>query len=200
MVVGPTAPTRAVENWIPTSNPFCLPEPPAWFKDELYAFDPELRIFPSTNEPVYRVMRTVRVMPPWTVFMQTKPDTAVAIAHRLTPVTSVLPQAVLGFSWARVLLHLAEHDQHQFDNAEAVTRQVEGFEERQERRIQVGQADEADARAIDFYRAYRGMDGSRVSLAHVKPEGARTRRVGRRKAYRPVGAGAGAFFTGRGAR
>ena len=191
---------RTVENHIPTVSPYCLPKPPAWFLDELFAYDSELRIFASTNEPLYRIMRHVRTSQPWTVFLKEKPDTAIAARFNLYPVTSVNPSALLGFSWGRVLLDLQERDQWNFENSAAVTRHVEGFEERSEQRLITGQLDEADQRAIDMYRAYRGMNGERTSLAYRAPDGARTKNPSARPrpAYRPRNAGAGAFFTGRG--
>ena len=190
---------RTVENFIPTVSPYALAKPPDWFLDELAAYDPELRIFASLTDPLYRVMRHVRTSQPWTVFLKEKPDTGIAVRFGLYPVTSVNPQAILGFSWGRVLLHLQEHDQAQFPNADAVTRQLEGFEALSDRRIQSTQDDEADMRAIDLYRAYKGMNGERVSLAYRKPDGAGpSSQAGRpRRVYRPQNAGAGAFFTGR---
>jgi len=190
---------RRTENYIPTVSPYSLPKPADWFLDELYAFDPALRIFPSLDQPLYRIMRVMTTSQPWTVFMDKKPDTAIAVRFNLYPVTSVNPSTLLGFSWGRVLLDLQERDQWRFKNAGAVTRQLEGHEVAAEQRLIAGQADEADMRSIDMYRAYQGMNGSRTSLAYATPDGARSKSLsGRpRRAYRPQNAGAGAFFTGR---
>lgn len=190
---------RRVENYIPTVSPYSLPKPADWFLDELFAFDPELRIFPSLDQPLYRIMRVMHTSQPWTVFMEKKPDTQIAIRFNLYPVTSVNPSTLLGFSWGRVLLDLQERDQWQFKNSRAVASHIEGAEDRAEASVIAGQIDEADMRSIDMYRAYQGMNGSRTSLAHRTPDGA----VGKvlkgppRRAYRPQNAGAGAFFTGR---
>lgn len=195
------AQARPVENFIFTVSPFCLPQPPAWFLDELYAQDPMLRIFASLDQPLYRIMRVMTTSQPWTTFLEHKPDTGIAKRFGLYPVTSVNPSALLGFSWARVLLDLQERDQWKFRNAGVCMGRIEGAEERAEQRLIASQMDEADQRAIDMYRAYRGMTGSRTSLAYRTPEGAgkgRSSARGPTRAYRPQGAGSGALFTGRG--
>jgi hypothetical protein len=196
-----SASRRPVENFIYTVSPFSLQKPADWFLDELYAHDPQLRIFASMSDPLYRIMRKMTVDAPWTTFLKHKPDTAIAVAHGLYPVTSVNPSVLLGFSWARVLLDLQERDQWKFRHAGVVAGRLEGAEEDQEQRIVLSQGDEADQRAIDLYRAYRGATGSRTSLAYRTPDGVtagRSRPSARpRRAYRPQGAGTGAFFTGR---
>lgn len=199
------APRRAIENFIWTSNPFGLATPPDWFLDQMFAYDPELRIFPSTFEPFYRIMRRTRASQPWTTFLAHKPDTAVAIAHKLWPVMSVLPQALAGFSWGRVLIEIAERDQQRFANADAVERRKQSFDDAAERSMNNAIEAEIDARSGDAYRAYKFLNGERVSLAHRTPDGVGgirkihgSSRKSPRKAYRPSDAGAGAFFTGRG--
>lgn len=189
---------RRVENFIYTVSPYALQKPADWFLDELYAFDPQLRIFASLDQPLYRIMRVMTVSAPWQVAVKDKPDTQIAIRFGLYPVTSVNPSALAGFSWGRVLLDLQERDQWQFKDAAAVTRRVEGAEDAAGQRIITGQLDEADMRSIDMYRAYKGMNGERTSLAYRTPDGARTSSSARpRRAYRPQNAGTGAFFTGR---
>lgn len=194
------ATARPVENFIYTPSPYALQKPPAWFLDELYAHDPQLRIFASLDQPLYRVMRVMTTSQPWTTFLEHKPDTAIAKRFNLYPVTSVNPSVLLGFSWARVLLDLQERDQWQFRNAGVVAGRIEGAEERAELRMIAAQSDEADQRAADFYRTIRGVTGSRTSLAFHTPDGVFRKSPSARaprRAYRPQGAGAGAFFTGR---
>lgn len=193
------AAARPVENFIYTPSPYALQKPPAWFLDELYAQDPQLRIFASLDQPLYRVMRVMTTSQPWTTFLKHKPDTAIAQRFNLYPVTSINPSVLLGFSWARVLLDLQERDQWRFRHAGVVAGRIEGAEERTEQRVITGQMDEADQRAGDFYRAYQGMNGSRTSLAYRTPDGVRSMSPSARprRAYRPQGAGAGALFTGR---
>lgn len=191
---------RTTENYIYTPSPYALQKPAEWFLDELFAYDPELRIFASLDQPLYRIMRRTRNSQPWTVFLKDKPDTAIAIRFGLYPVTSVNPSALAGFSWARVLLDLQERDQWKFRNAGDVVRQVEGADDAREQRIITEQLSEVDARAGDMYRAYKNMNGERVSLAYRTPDGVTRQSPSARaprRAYRPQGAGAGAFFTGR---
>lgn len=200
-------PRRTIENYIWTSNPFGLAKPPDWFLDQMFAYDPELRIFPSTFEPFYRVMRRVSSSQPWTKFIAHKPDTAIAVAHKLYPVMSVIPQTLLGFSWGRVLMELAERDQQRFANPDAVERRKQDIDDAREASTNRAIAGELDARNGDFYRAYKFISGERVSLAHSASDGiggARSHRASPRsprprKAYRPTGGGAGAIWTGRGA-
>lgn len=198
-------PRRAIENFIWTSNPFGLATPPAWFLDQMFAYDPELRIFPSTFEPFYRIMRRTRQSQPWTTFLEHKPDTAIAVAHKLWPVMSVLPQAIAGFSWGRVLVEIAERDQQRFANPDAVERRKQEMDDEIARSTDRQIEAEIDARSGDAYRAYKYLNGERVSLAHRTPDGVGgirkingSSRKTPRAAYRPAASGSGAFFTGRG--
>lgn len=198
------APTRRIETWIPTANPFCLPKPPDWFLDELYAYDEMLRIFASVYEERYQIMRKTTTSPPWTRVIENKPDTAIAVHHKLWPVLRIIPFQSLGFSWARALLVVKEHDQQRFSSGMAVARHLEAREERAAQVLAATQADEADQRAADFYKTMRTLTGGRTSLAFRRPEGAgfgkmARRRPAPRRAYRPEGAGAGAMFVGRSA-
>jgi hypothetical protein len=201
------APRRAIENYIWTSNPFGLAQPPDWFLDQMFAYDPELRIFPSMFEPFYRIMRKVHTAQPWTKFIAHKPDTAIAVAHKLWPVMSIIPQTILGFSWGRVLMEIAERDQQRFANPGAVADHLEGHEQGAIDRIDRDIASETDARSGDFFRAFQNLSGQRISMAYNAPDGVGSvklingpSRTKPRRAYRPSGgvSSSRAFFTGRG--
>lgn len=186
-------------NWIETANPFQLAKPPESFLEQLFTHDPQLRIFASTSDPLYRVSRIVGARcRPWLKFLKEYPDTAINIQYAMWPVGSVYPPRIGGFSWARVLLELQERDQHQFDSGDAVADRLDEFDVQHERALDAAIANEADARAGDLYGTYQLMNGSSVSLAHRKHEGARTgqRRLVSRP-YRPAGSGPVALFTGR---
>jgi hypothetical protein len=81
-------------NYLAVPNPFALAEPPAWFLQQLAVFDPDLVIFPSQEEAVFRVARRVRRMPPTAqvsfTLLRHRPDTRIYAQHRLVPVTTIL--------------------------------------------------------------------------------------------------------------
>jgi hypothetical protein len=110
----------------------------------------------------------------------------------------------LSFSWARVLVEIAERDLQQFDSPGAAADHLERQEAAREASLARDVENESDARAGDMYRAYKMINGERTSLAYRAPDGCGSvRRIGPsrtpRRAYRPANAGAGAIFTGRGA-
>lgn len=185
-------------NYIVTSNPFNLATPPAGFLAALAAHDPELRIFASTSEPLYRISRVQLHARGWLNFLSQFPDTKINIDHGMWPVVSVHPPNLLGFSWAKVILDLQERDQHQFGSGGEVDDRVNQFEAQKRAALDATQEDGADQIAADLYKTYKTLTGSRVSLAHKKHEGART--GGRRlmsRPYRPANTGPGALFVGR---
>lgn len=186
-------------NFIPTSNPFNLRIPPDWFLKQLYAYDTMLVIFPSEKEPCYRMGRRGKNGHGLLTALNSNPDTKVFVDNRVWPWKSVLPESV-GMNWARVLLELPEFDTQRFKDPGA---QLDGVEEAAERALERAIEDEADQRAIDFYRTLNLIGGSRVGAgrraegAGYKPLGAATPRANRRRVHRPTASGAGAIWSGR---
>lgn len=187
-----------MQNYLATTNPFGLAAPPAWFLSQLHAYDAMLVIFPSTCKPVFQMGRRGRhggtLGKPTTKL----PDTFVFSAHGIWPWKEVLPQEI-GFGWGRVLAQLPEYDTQRFADPAG---QLDAIELEAEQALDRAIADEADQRAADMYHTLKLIEGSRVG-AGAMPAGAGYSRLGekprarRRRAYRPVGAGAGAMFVGR---
>ena len=186
-------------NFLPTTNPFALATPPAWFLAALAAYDPALVIFPSTHQPLYRVGRRGRYGTGLLRGLAAAPDSAIYVAHRLWPWKSILPES-LGMTWARVLNDLPLFDTQRVDDPGAA---LDALEAEDAQAIQRAQEDEADQRAAAFYRTLGLVTGSRVGGGR-RPEGAGYRKLGptkprgrRPRVYRPSGAGTGALFVGR---
>jgi hypothetical protein len=186
-------------NYVETINPFGLARPPAWFLRQLLAYDALLRVFPSTCKPVYQVGRQGRHGGALTRPNPKLPDTIVFAAHGIWPWKEVMPQTI-GFGWQKVLDDLPDYDTQRFRDPAGT---LDANEAQRERELELRIADEAEQRGADFYRTLQLIDGQRVGSG-ARPEGAgytpvpgMKPRARRRRAYRPVGAGAGAMFVGR---
>lgn len=174
-------------------NPFNLVGPPDWFLDQLAAYDPELVIFPSQEEGVYRIARkhqgkTPRIF----TFLEDRPDTKVYVANNLVPVTSVLPPPLV--QWGPVIINdLAERDIQRVGGWQAAARLLEDREDTQERRLDKTIRDDADSLAGFAWKAMQWRTGQTIDLGGRKAEGARSRTPTRRRqyAYRPTAAGEG---------
>ncbi len=114
-------------NYIETGNPFNLARPPAFFLTDLERYDPEIVIFPSLEESVYRVARRKKLSA--LVFEQVKlahqmlsrrPDTQVFAQHRLVGIGSLFPS--LYTHWGPHLVkELSERDSYDKHDAKAAT-------------------------------------------------------------------------------
>lgn len=178
-------------NYLRTSNPFNLQEPPASFLESLAALDSEMVIFPSISEPCYRLCRRTRQRDIWKV-IKSFPDTEILVAHRLAPWKSVLPTS-LDMAWARVLLEIPEYDQWKFKNSDAVADHLDEREANDERRTDREIRDGADQLAGHGYRVIKKQGGSTVHMNEVR--GASPRPTG---TYGALSAkrGGSAVFTG----
>lgn len=185
-------------NYIPTSNPFSLAPPPAWFLAQLAAYDSDLVIFPSTCRPVFNIGRYGRYGGTLGRPNPKLPDTIVFSRYGIHPWKELMPQEI-GFGWGRVLVQLPEYDTQRFRDPAA---QLDSVEDAAERDLDNRIADEADQRAADMYRTLSLIGGSRVGSGS-RPEGAGYNPLGkkprgrRRRVYRPLDAGSGAIFVGR---
>jgi hypothetical protein len=188
-----------VQNWIPTTNPFGLAQPPAWFLTALAAYDPLLVIFASTSAPLYRLARRTQTgRAQLNKIIRGIPDSAVYLAHTLWAWKSVEPQVTaLNNSWQKLLLEIPEYDTQRV-GATAAADRLDHFDALEEARINRDIQTELDARNHDAYVLASSRVGSRIGLSTKKPEGARGSRVSRRRAYRPLNFGGGsAIFIGR---
>ena len=162
-------------NYIRTSNPFNLQEPPKFFLDQLEAYDADLVVFPSTHEPVYRLARRKTHTLDVYKFMENYPDTAVFVAHKLAFFKSILPTS-LDMSWERVLMELPEFDQWRFKNADAVADHLDAREAAAEKRLDAEIADGASQIAAPWYRVMDKTRGSRIHMNEVRGAAPRRQR------------------------
>jgi hypothetical protein len=151
-------------NFIRTSNPFNLADPPPWFLDSLAALDAELVVFASTHHPCYRMCRRVTKTKDLSRPIASWPDTYILVAHRLAPWKSILPTS-LDMSWARVLQEIPEYDQWAFKDGDAVADHLDGREAAAEANVRRDTANGADQLSAYTYRVAQRMLGSRVGLS-----------------------------------
>ena len=151
-------------NFIRTSNPFNLADPPEWFLNGLAALDADLVIFASTHHPCYRMCRRVTKTKDLSRPIASWPDTYILVAHRLAPWKSVLPTS-LDMSWARVLEEIPEYDQWAFKDAGAVADHLDGREFDAEQRDRRQMRDDLDQMSAHGYRVAQRQLGSRIGLS-----------------------------------
>lgn len=177
-------------------NPWQLAGPPAWWLSLLYAADPELVVFPSKTEGVYRVARRVpqNTMPLMTA-LQSVPDTATYVTHGLMPITSLIPWT----AWSPVVINdLMARNITRFGGFNAAADALDEFDARQEMQKRQQTTDRAHSIAHDDWWSTQFRTGSAISRAHqTRPERPTTAR--RQPAYRPLNlqGGGSAVFVGR---
>lgn len=173
-------------NYLPLANRFNLATPPDSFLDDLAAYDPDLRIFPSQQEGVFRVGRVVPGhLPPVFHFMQDKPDTKVYVAHRLVPVTSIVPTPFV--QWGPVIIaDLAERDIQAVGGWEAASRLIEDREDNIEARGRRDTYDEAGVRARSAWRAIKWRSGQTIDLGAKRDRSERRTGSTRQPTHAPL--------------
>jgi hypothetical protein len=190
-----------MSNYLATANPFNLAAPPASFLRDLLAYDSKLVIFPSKKEPVYRLCRKASLDRFWMAFDKTHPDAETCIAQRVIPLKAIMPNP----QWGQTLISaLAACDVQRVGGGVAADELLKEQEQLEERRQQIAQDDECDARSHEAYRGLQAQLGQRIHVGLRKPEGAggtknpllnRTSKP--RRVYRPRGTGDHALFVGR---
>lgn len=152
-------------NFLRTTNPFNLEDPPTWFLDRLAALDSELVIFASTHEPVYRLCRRKKHTRGVFRVVKSFPDTAICVAHRMDPWKSLLPTS-LDMSWARVLEEIPQYDQWRVGRTgDQVADHLERLEAQREQRENRQQKDDLDQLGSYSYRVTQRALGSRTGLS-----------------------------------
>lgn len=190
-------------NYLVEENPFGLAPPPTWFLGEMWSFDPCLTIFPSREEPVYRLARRVEHGQPLLNVLMRRPDTQMFWKHRLVPVTSILPSPYV--HWSLLLLKdLSERDVRRRGGYKRVADLADAQEEAKTNAWRREVEDGAAQRARASWRQQKWTRGETLDLGASKPEGARTsgRRVYNRASTRSQRPFSGdvpsmALFTGR---
>jgi len=164
-------------NYIETLNPYGLAKPPVHFLHDLFVFDPELVMFPSQEEAVYRLGRKVKHSPDiWRLVKSLthgvtadgrstpgRPDSRTMAQHSLVPVTSILPSPLT--HWGPTILQdLAKMDTHRAGGADAFTDTLEAREASEEERSATVQRQQLDALAREAYSDIVWKSGRRVSM------------------------------------
>lgn len=153
-------------NFIRTSNPFSLEDPPAWFLDRLAALDSELVIFASVHQPCYRLCRrkkhTRGVYRP----IRSWPDTFITTAHRMDPWKSILPTS-LDMSWERVLQEIPEYDPERFGlrTGDQTADFFDARDEAQRAALHRQQVDDLGQLSSYSYQVAKRATGSRTGLS-----------------------------------
>lgn len=130
-------------NYLAVPNPFHLAPPPMWFLRDMAVLDPDLVLFPSQEEAVYRLARRVRRMPPAAAvsfaLLRHRPDTRIYVTHRLVPVTTILSGC-----WSpQMLLDLAERDIWRVGGADRAADILDAREESEAERLRRNAASDA---------------------------------------------------------
>jgi hypothetical protein len=160
-----------------TANPFGLAGPPAWFLVDLAIFDPDLVLFPSQQEAVYRLGRKVthagdvwrlvgslegKNLPDGTPTTP-RPDAQIMARHHLMPVTSILPSPLT--HWGPTILQdLAAMDIRRFGGGDAYTDALEAREQTEEDRSRVAMQGDLDALSRDAYSDIVWKTGRRIGM------------------------------------
>jgi hypothetical protein len=150
-------------------NPFNLPVPsPGWLKP-IADYDPELRIMPSQQSPVYRLMRMARRTGSTNAKVwrdkgvQMAADTQAAFALHLVPITTLTPECVRQPP-EHVVQWLKDHDITAHGGADKVVDRMEAVEQKNEQKIDDHNRDEVRQRSRASYIGYQYRTGARVSL------------------------------------
>lgn len=187
-------------------NPFNLVGPPVWFQRALYAFDPQMVIFPSAEMAVYRVARycadegVAPLLNPagerpsegeW------RPDQRVYYNNKLIPITTLLPFV----QWSPVILNdLAERCFERMGGLNECLDRLDDFDEQQEQRLRAETADGAESLAHMSWWGKQFREGHAIDCGK-ESRGAKATNARRQPVYRPPNfAGGSATFVGAPAR
>ncbi len=186
-----------MRNFVETANPFGLPTPPLFFLEALLVYDQALALYPSVEQAVYRVHRTLGRTSPirWSMKMiAAHPDLLITeqLGGARGAVFSIQHHGLL--DWGKVLLDIQERDTWAVHDPASILDHLDDLErETQARDIET----ELDARAADGWGLYQARTGASVSLAYSVPHGGQTGATPKHHfvPYRPFGAGT--MFAGR---
>jgi hypothetical protein len=158
-------------------NPFGLAAPPAWFLADLTRFDPDLVIFPSQQEAVYRLGRKVKHAPDiWRSVkslssttaddgtpLHARPDSKVMAQHGLVPVTSILPSGLTHWG-PEILRDLAHRDIQRYGGGDAFVDALEANEDAEAARQNQAIAGDLAALSHQAYSDIAWKSGRRVAV------------------------------------
>lgn len=159
----------------PWANTFSLPALSPFTQAMIRSFDDKLVVYPSSEQPLYRVARR-EGCPSWvTLLAGPRPDYKVCSAYGLAPITSVFPANISeGDPWPRALAEISELDM--FKAAERFggdaldrcgslyTDHQEAQEAKREARWRRDVQGEVHARSVDSYGLVKRWAGERVYM------------------------------------
>jgi hypothetical protein len=158
--------------WVAGTNPFNLPQPPAWWLQEIHDYDSELVIFPTMlkvkgSTPLYRLARRRRLSRGCISLSNTinkHPDSVFMDEMGLIPVISF---AHTGQTWASgtMLTWLKANDIWARGGAEKVIKALEESDVQAEADRKRKIRDDMDHRSRDAWRSYNARTGSRNKSA-----------------------------------
>jgi len=151
----------ALTNWIDTENPFGLAKPPHWWLQQLSLFDPDLVLFPSRRDPMYRLTRRVTRSYGLACVgkLDKSPDTQLYVQLSVLPVISYLPT----IQWTmEQFVHLDSCDIWKAGGAEKAADQIEAGEAADQAKIQRSFESDSDALAGSAYRAAKTRLGQTI--------------------------------------
>jgi hypothetical protein len=161
-------------NWIEGPNPYGMAKPPDYFLTDMAVFDAELVIFPSAEQPCYRLCRRVKRAAPISFVgkMRNKAgaredrfDHKVLVKAKLVPVISLQPFPQWG---PKILSDLALADVWRHGGADKAADTLDARDRQAERATDIQIADEASARAHAAWSAYKWGSGQRLDLGNVR--------------------------------
>lgn len=162
--------------YIDVPSPFGLSRPSLAWCGVLAEYDPELRLYPSQTQPVFRLARRAHHTPVIrdTIERMRKalasgqltevhPDTKIALAHRLVAVCALRGE-VVNADPTRVVEKLRLRDQWAFKDGDAVADALDQRDDAEARAVHQAQRAATRDRRLGMKVAYRYRTGARVSL------------------------------------
>lgn len=159
-------------NYLQTSNPFCLPRPPAWWLRALADFDQALVVFPSVIQRIYILGRRrgftnrAAVQPLVTlnnnlVRMTAGLDGDVLATHNLVYVDKIIGWGV----WTNAIFNqLRARDTWRVGGGAAYADLVEQQEAQERLKRHATRSADWDHRMNDFYRSWQARTGQRTKV------------------------------------
>lgn len=161
-------------NWLPDTNTYLLPAPPAWWLQRLSDFDPQLVVFPSRLKRCYILARrrsqTLRrpelVKLDGDLLKSTAGgDGQVLAQNDLVYVESIIGNGVFT---AKIFSQLRARDTWRIGGAEKYADLLDEIDHKQEVTTRANWLEDTEHRAKDAYRSYQARTGQRNQHANAR--------------------------------
>lgn len=157
--------TEVPPNFIPDTNPFALPGPPAWWLKKLWDFDSSLVVVPSKRDYLYRLAQRRPKLDPRARLvgeLSGDSDSKMLASYGLIPVTTLLSTA----RWDNPLMwkDLEERCPWRMGGAAKYAAMLDAQEKEKNLRIASEQADRNTYLARDAWKMYQIKTGVRLGL------------------------------------